>query len=110
MSPRTIPDEPIANAPKPIPIKLKPIPYFILAPGLYLLLHHFENNGAKIIMNNEFKIPNHEAFTSISLSFNCLILASTILLFSIFLDFYSLMNFKVPFLSVSNNNIFVPIL
>ena len=79
-----IPAEPTANAPKPTPIKLSPIPYLILAPGLYLLFHHFENSGAKIIMNKELNIPNQEAFTSISLSFSSTIVPSTILDFSIF--------------------------
>src|SRR5690606_31538947 len=35
------------------------------APGrLYLLSHHLEKSGAKVIMNSEFNIPNQVAGTS----------------------------------------------
>ena len=43
--------------------------------GLYLLSHHFENNGAKAIINNEFKIKNQVAGISISFSFFLTIVA-----------------------------------
>src|SRR5690606_6258427 len=39
--------------------------HFILALGLYLLSHHLENKGAKVIMNNEFNTENQEAGTSV---------------------------------------------
>jgi hypothetical protein len=32
-----------------------------LAEGLYLLSHHLENNGAKEIINKEFKVENQVA-------------------------------------------------
>ena len=47
-----------------MPSKTIPMAYFILAFGLYLLSHHFENKGAKAIINKEFKTPNQEAGTS----------------------------------------------
>jgi hypothetical protein len=34
-----------------------------LAEGLYLLSHHLENNGAKEIINKEFKVENQVAGT-----------------------------------------------
>jgi dihydroorotate dehydrogenase len=37
--------------------------YFKLAEGLYLLSHHLENNGAKEIINKEFKVENQVAGT-----------------------------------------------
>jgi hypothetical protein len=39
---------------------------------LYLLSHNLENIGAKIIINNEFKIPNQVAGTSVSVAVNSL--------------------------------------
>ena len=42
-----------------------PIPYLTLALGLYLLSHHFENKGAKVIINREFKTLNQEAGISV---------------------------------------------
>ena len=44
---------------------MRPIANFIGPVGLYLLSQSLENNGAKAIMKNEFKPPNHEAFTSV---------------------------------------------
>jgi len=35
------------------------------AEGLNLLSHHLENNGAKKMINNEFKIKNQEASISV---------------------------------------------
>src|SRR5690554_5484644 len=63
LAPGGISDAPYDRIANPRPSKTNPIPYFIAALGLYLLSHHFENNGAKVIMKNEFRIPNQVAST-----------------------------------------------
>ena len=44
------------------------------AGGLYLLSQSFENNGAKAIINNEFKIPNQVTGTSALVDENSLLI------------------------------------
>ena len=48
----------------PTPNNPIPIAYLKFALGLYLLSHHFENKGAKPMINNEFKIKNQDASIS----------------------------------------------
>ena len=62
-APEGIPDAPNDRTAKPNPNKIRPIPYFIAALGLYLLSHHLEKNGARVIIKNEFRIPNQVAST-----------------------------------------------
>tara|TARA_B100000959_G_scaffold10110_1_gene10212 strand:+ start:994 stop:1218 length:225 start_codon:yes stop_codon:yes gene_type:complete len=57
---------PKAKKPKPTPNKANPKKYFTEAGGLYLLSHHFVNNGANTIINNEFNIANQVTGTSVS--------------------------------------------
>jgi hypothetical protein len=65
-APASIPLAPKAT--QAIPSANNPIiPYFKLAEGLYLLSHHLENNGAKEIINKEFKVENQVAGTSVML-------------------------------------------
>jgi len=33
--------------------------------GLYLLSHHFEKNGASVMIKNEFNMPNQDAGASV---------------------------------------------
>ena len=61
-----------AKKANPNPNKAKPRKYFTEAGGLYLLSHHFVNNGAKIIIYKEFNIANQEAGTSVASSLNSL--------------------------------------
>ena len=64
LAPTGISAAPIATHAIPIPSKTIPIAYFMLALGLYLLSHHFENRGAIAIINKEFNTPNQDAGTS----------------------------------------------
>ena len=57
---------PKAKKPKPTPNKANPKKYFTEAGGLYSLSHHFVNNGANTIINNEFNIANQVTGTSVS--------------------------------------------
>ena len=57
---------PNAKKPNPKPSNANPKKYFTEAGGLYSLSHHLVNNGANIIINNEFKIANHVTGTSVS--------------------------------------------
>lgn len=58
-APRSIDNPPYARMAKPIPSKINPMPNFIGPEGLNLLSHILENNGANVMIKNEFKIPNH---------------------------------------------------
>src|SRR5690606_20561257 len=61
LAPGSIPPAPIAITAIPNPNNAIPIAHFIFAFGLYLLSHHLENKGAKVIMYNEFKTENQDA-------------------------------------------------
>ncbi len=64
LAPEGISEAPYDKMAKPKPNKIKPKPYFMAALGLYLLSHQRENKGAKVIIKNEFKIPNQVASIS----------------------------------------------
>ena len=57
---------PKAKKANPRPSKPSPKAYFTEAGGLYLLSHHLVNKGAKMMMNNEFKMANQVTGTSLS--------------------------------------------
>ena len=64
-APGAIPFAPNATQAIPKPKRDIPIAHFMFAFGLYLLSHHFENNGAKVIINKELRTENQEAGTSV---------------------------------------------
>ncbi len=103
-----MPMDPKASAENPIPSKTRPSPYFVAPLGLYLLSHHLENKGAKIMIKREFKIKNQVAGISISFSLILFTFAFTMVLFSFALkEFLNVAAFslfkkiKLPLLSTS---------
>src|SRR5690349_7002100 len=72
-APFSIDNPPKARMANPIPSKTRPSPNFTGPEGLNLLSQIFENKGAKVMIKNEFKMPNHEAGTSATGAVNSLL-------------------------------------